>query len=366
MARKPGSRNNEKPTPAITRNSAAGIILCMLLAGAATAQQLYRWVDEKGVSHFSQTPPPASSEIAFESQKLDKGPEVDLECCQQARLIAQDMAGYLARGVPLIEIHSLVNVEGVGQAELTELANFASDRVRLDMSPVRVGSEAYKACSNGVFLACRMGSAGTQASSGSGFWVNSTVVITNAHVVEKCSRISVANDLQADLLFKDDTNDLAALRVNGTSQNRARIRGNTGIQQGESVVAAGFPLSGIVADDLNITSGIVSAVAGLGGDKRFVQITAPVQLGNSGGPLIDQHGLVIGVVTSKLNAIGMAQRTGDIAQNVNFALSLETLTNFLGKNRIAFDVAPSDGEPMSVTAISQNARRWTVPVSCEP
>ncbi|GAA6131166.1 trypsin-like peptidase domain-containing protein [Halopseudomonas sabulinigri] len=353
----------------ITKNTAAVVVACTLLAGAATAQKLYRWVDEKGVSHFSQTPPPATSEIEFESQQLEKRREVDLECCQEARLVAQDMAGYLTRGLPLIEIHSLVNVEGVGQAELTELANFASDRVRLDMSPVRVGSEAYKACSNGVFLACRTGatsSAGTQGSSGSGFWVNSSVVITNSHVVEKCSRISVADDLQADLLFKDATNDLAALRVSGVSGNRALIRGDVGIQHGESVVAAGFPLSGIVADDLNITTGIVSAVAGMGGDKRFVQITAPVQLGNSGGPLIDQKGLVIGVVTSKLNAMGMAQRTGDIAQNVNFALSLDTLTNFMAQNGIAFNVAPLDGEDMTVTEISQSARGWTVPVSCEP
>ena len=81
---------------------------------------------------------------------------------------------------------------------------------------------------------------------------------------------------------------------------------------GQSVVAVGYPLQGLLASSLNVTSGTVSALAGLGDDSRHVQITAPVQPGNSGGPLFDQGGNVIGVVTSKLNVLAIAAAVGDV------------------------------------------------------
>jgi S1-C subfamily serine protease len=74
-------------------------------------------------------------------------------------------------------------------------------------------------------------------------------------------------------------------------------------------VVYGFPLTGALASGGNVTTGNITALAGLGDDSRFLQISAPVQPGNSGGPLLDRNGSVVGIVVSKLNALGVASRT---------------------------------------------------------
>src|ERR1039458_2293039 len=74
-----------------------------------------------------------------------------------------------------------------------------------------------------------------------------------------------------------------------------------------------------------ITPGAISALAGIHNDIRFLQVTSPVQPGNSGGPLLDDSGNVIGVISSKLDALKIAGITGDIPQNVNFAIKSSLL-----------------------------------------
>src|SRR6266478_224338 len=97
----------------------------------------------------------------------------------------------------------------------------------------------------------------------------------------------------------------------------ARLRGGRGPRVGESVVAVGFPLTGLLSSDPIVTTGIISALSGLRNDRRRIQITAPVQPGNSGGPLLGENGSVVGVVVGKLDALKMVKVTGDIPQNVN-------------------------------------------------
>jgi len=100
----------------------------------------------------------------------------------------------------------------------------------------------------------------------------------------------------------------------------------------------GYPLRGLLAEQIHAASGDVTALAGLNGDTRFLQISAPIQLGNSGGPIVDQSGLVIGIATSKLNAAAVAGATGDIPQNVNFGLKVSTILNLLDSNQIDYSV----------------------------
>jgi S1-C subfamily serine protease len=82
----------------------------------------------------------------------------------------------------------------------------------------------------------------------------------------------------------------------------------------------------------------VSALAGLGDDTRFLQISAPVQPGNSGGPLFDASGHLIGIVTGKLDVMRLAPFLGDIPQNVNFALKAEVVRIFLDSKGIAYRI----------------------------
>nr|WP_152718071.1 serine protease [Microvirga tunisiensis] len=130
-------------------------------------------------------------------------------------------------------------------------------------------------------------------------------MLTNAHVVDECTTIRVTLDgrepLPARLAASDKANDLALLRVDHRPTKLAAIR--IGIRLGEPVAVFGFPLSNVLASTGNFTLGNVTALAGLGDDTRHIQISAPVQPGNSGGPLLDHQGNLVGVVTYKLNAL---------------------------------------------------------------
>ena len=125
----------------------------------------------------------------------------------------------------------------------------------------------------------------------------------------------------------------------------------------------GYPLRGVLASEANVTTGSISALAGPRDDRRLFQMTAPVQPGNSGGPVLDLSGNVVGVVVSKLDAIRIARATGDIPQNVNFAVSAGTTRAFLDAQDVPYKTAPSlaNHSPADVAA---KARKFTVLVEC--
>jgi hypothetical protein len=136
------------------------------------------------------------------------------------------------------------------------------------------------------------------------------------------------------------------------------------VRAGDAVVALGYPLVGLLATTANLTVGNVSALAGLGDDSRYLQISAPVQPGSSGGPLLDGSGHLIGIVTEKLNWAFAARLTGDIPQNVNFALKAEVVRTFLDSKGIAYHSAPSDKQ-LSPADVGDIARPFTLLIECE-
>jgi uncharacterized protein len=133
---------------------------------------------------------------------------------------------------------------------------------------------------------------------------------------------------------------------------------------GDVVVTLGYPLSGLLATTPNVSVGNISALAGLGDDSRYLQISAPVQPGNSGGPLLDASGHLFGIVTGKLNAAAVQRFTGDIPQNVNFALKAEVARTFLDSKSIAYQTAPSQ-QQLSPADVGEMARPFTVRIECE-
>jgi S1-C subfamily serine protease len=161
----------------------------------------------------------------------------------------------------------------------------------------------------------------------------------------------------------DGQSDLALYLASEKPKAFARIRGGRGAKAGEPVVAVGFPLRGLLSSDPIVTTGIISALSGLENDRRTIQITAPVQPGNSGGPLLGDNGSVVGVVVAKLNALIVAEIIGDIPQNVNFAVSLGTLQSFLNANDVPY-VLEDNSATKSPTEITAEASHYTVLLEC--
>ncbi len=211
-----------------------------------------------------------------------------------------------------------------------------------------------------------------KASTGSGFYVsNQGHVLTNEHVVDECVEVRIAPSLVATVVARDQASDLALLRGRtgrvwgrtGRARAIAAFRQGRGIRPGDDIVVIGYPLPGLLASDAHVTTGTVSALAGPGDDRRFIQITAPVQPGNSGGPVLDTTGNIVGVVMAKLNAIKIARATGDIPQNVNFAIGAGTARAFLDAQSVPYEVAPSTDE-LKTADVFAEARRFTVLVEC--
>jgi S1-C subfamily serine protease len=112
-----------------------------------------------------------------------------------------------------------------------------------------------------------------------------------------------------------------------------------------------------------MTTGNISSLSGIGGDTRFLQITAPVQPGNSGGPLIGDRAAILGLVVSKLDALKTATLTGDIPQNVNFAINVNVLRSFLDAHDVPYDVSMSE-DSFTSSAIAEKAKNFTALIEC--
>jgi S1-C subfamily serine protease len=102
--------------------------------------------------------------------------------------------------------------------------------------------------------------------------------------------------------------------------------------------------------------GTISALAGLWNDRRMIQISTPVQPGNSGSPLLDQSGNVVGIVAGKLNAIQVAETRSETTQNINFAVNLRTIQSFLDSHAVpsphlvSTNMVPTTKRPSSIRA----------------
>lgn len=209
-----------------------------------------------------------------------------------------------------------------------------------------------------------------QASTGTGFLVAPDRVLTNHHVVEGCNRVIMRTAdgrwLGAVPPARVDAQlDLALLAVPGLPGPVLPFRAGPAVRRGDGVVVYGFPLAGLLSSDPKLTRGEVNGLAGIGDNRAQYQISAEVQPGNSGGPMLDMQGHVIGVVVSKLNAQRVAQRTGDIAQNVNFAVKGEAALTFLQRAGLEPRVVQSTGQDRSAADVGEIAHRSTVFIRCE-
>lgn len=201
-------------------------------------------------------------------------------------------------------------------------------------------------------------------STGTGFFVSDQGhILTNAHVVSECRDITSSHGAKITKLATDEASDLALLASSKKPDAWASLRGGRGPRVAETVMAIGFPYGGHLSSDPTVTTGIISALAGIGNDRRIIQMTAPVQPGNSGGPLLGWTGSVVGIVVGKLNAIKIADETGDIPQNINFAVSLGTIQSFLNTHGVPY-VLDDRTDRKDYADIATEAMRYTVLLKC--
>jgi serine protease Do len=202
---------------------------------------------------------------------------------------------------------------------------------------------------------------------GTGFFVSSRgQAVTNHHVVDGCRSVVALLDgrqVEAQVVRSDEQHDLSLLSVGvQDSVPYARFRGTPGIRPGDGVVVAGFPIPGILSG-LNITTGNLTALAGPSGNAALVQVTAPVQPGNSGGPLLDMSGNVVGVVVSSLNALRVAQAIGNVPQNINFAVNGVMVRLFLEASGQRID-EQTPNSVLPVGEVGDMARGFTFQIEC--
>jgi S1-C subfamily serine protease len=204
--------------------------------------------------------------------------------------------------------------------------------------------------------------AGQGASFGTGFIVSAQGhVLTNEHVVERCRSITVEGST-AELVASDPTFDLALLSVPALVGASPASFAEAPARLNSDVTVAGYPLSDLLGG-LNVTRGGVTSLKGIGGDGIRMQISAPVQPGNSGGPVVNGAGQVVGVVVAKLDAAAVARVYDDIPQNVNFAVRGEIAKLFLAQNGVDPVIGGPAG-PLAPEAIADLAQGFTRLVTC--
>jgi S1-C subfamily serine protease len=205
------------------------------------------------------------------------------------------------------------------------------------------------------------------ASTGTGFYISTDTLVTNFHLIEGCAQLRVRkNGAQlgtARVVAASRGDDLATLRTDVASRSFLKLRVGAPIKAAEAVLVFGYPLAGSLSSTGNTTLGNVTALTGLNDDSRYIQISASVQPGNSGGPAVDDSGRLMGVVVSKLNAMAVARATGDIPQNVNFAIKVSTLVNFLEVHDIAYETDGATHE-LSNTQRAEQTEAASIQLEC--
>lgn len=202
--------------------------------------------------------------------------------------------------------------------------------------------------------------------SGTGFALNNGYVVTNFHVIDNAKTIQIQGidgdfsvKYNASIIATDKYNDLALLRIN---DSRFTGFGNipyniktTLSDVGEEIFFLGYPLTSTMGDEIKLTTGVISSKTGFQGDVSLYQISAPVQPGNSGGPLFDYQGNLVGIVNAKHKG----------AENVGYAIKTSYLKNLI-ESSITTSILPNDNQTagLPLTSKVKSLKNFVYMISC--
>jgi S1-C subfamily serine protease len=167
---------------------------------------------------------------------------------------------------------------------------------------------------------------------GSGFAISKDVVLTNNHVVKKHEEVWVGvgnRETLGRVVCRSEQYDLALIKLDGEIPVVPLQIAAESPKLGQTIMVLGYPLPSIQGYTSKATAGVVSSEFGLRDDPNQFQISAPVQPGNSGGPVISEDGLVLGVVVSSLNKAKIIKEEGVLPENVNLCIHREIIRSFV-------------------------------------
>lgn len=180
-------------------------------------------------------------------------------------------------------------------------------------------------------------------SSGSAFQINDAGhFVTNHHVIEACTRVTLRRAdvmVDAQVIASDRHHDLAVLAADLPSRTPLPLQTDRPVRLAEAIIVTGHPYKGLLASTPQVTTGTVSALAGIGDDTGIMQVQAPIQPGNSGGPIINLQGAAVGVAVATLDAAKILIATGSLPQNVNFGIKINAVRDLLDANGISYEAA---------------------------
>jgi hypothetical protein len=252
---------------------------------------------------------------------------------------------YFGEGVTqdYVQAHLWANLAGAGlKGKDQEKAVKKRDEIAMKMAPQQI-AEAQRLART---FSPRNGEAnsdrdqpttapkepGKVMATGTGFFITEDgYLVTNAHVLGDGSTFQVMTKdgiLPARFVQRDPANDLAVLKVEGR-QTALPLQPSRGVRLGQSVATVGFPNVGLQGFMPKAARGEIAGLAGAQDDPRHFQISVPIQPGNSGGPLVDLHGNVVGVIVAKLDQAAALASSGTLAENVNYAIKSGFLLTFL-------------------------------------
>ena len=180
--------------------------------------------------------------------------------------------------------------------------------------------------------------------SGSGFFINKQGnIVTNEHVVEGCNNMKIIIDgeeIGAEVIATDNVNDLALLKTEFKNNDYFKLS-KEDVDRSQPVKAIGYGFGKNYSSDIKVTAGIVNSLSGYNDNYSEFQMDAAIQSGNSGGPVINEEGQVVGVSVAALDSIAVLEDTGTLPQNVNYAIKTSTLKQFLNSKDIHYEESGS-------------------------
>jgi len=193
------------------------------------------------------------------------------------------------------------------------------------------------------------------ASTGTGFLLrNALTLVTAYHVIENANTITVTcgggHQASATVERIDPSNDLALLHLSSPAQSYVELAPENSLVIGQKVFTIGFPVPELLGGNAKYSDGAISSLTGIHGAANVLQITVPIQPGNSGGPLIDESGRVVGVITSSAAVQGFLRRTGTLPQNINWAVRSEYVQPLLAG--VKLQTQPSSVKPVKRAELS--------------